>query len=713
MYVYMKYMGICVQLIDKIINNLEKCEKNSSLGVLFIVIFGFLSILFIVLGILTEGTTFHVFFADRNDSFMDYFNSVMYSSDLPYSKYTIIYPPLITIIYGIIGNFTIPDIVNDFGPTIAHNLRNSQMGLMSFCFVSFVSFILLNNFLKKLCYDKSICSMLSLLLISSYPVIFSLERGNCIIISIVFLLFFLNNYQSKSKWLRILSYLCLAISMGIKIYTILFSLLILRERDYKGFIICYSVTIIAFFIPFIFTDGNIYSLVHNIFGYVGGTSETRSFMDIKSVLGYLNSFISEKTRYMLQYMLLGALYLSTLIIVWFSSISKWKVLTLLCVAVSIGMGTGAIYNLAFYLIPLTVFIFEEKELNKENIFYLILFILILSWIPCVPQYSKVIESIHTLPQFIFATLIIVEGWKNIFQNKLIDNIKKVRNSDFKNILPTLVLSTLIVVVSFAPSLTPERGYAEITNNGDNVIEKYEEDNKIYFSYDCTSGLFKCPLSQSIWKSNVVEYIITTENGFIGSNEVMYVNSMGNIVGYHFSTGVTGWLGQGEVKIICDDGPEIVWHYEDYLFIPSVDGSYTYFSTTNLPEPIFTNGIDNLYSTGYCDKNNAILSLNGNKIKLNGIETPATISLKNEKTGYMGVYKMNSSIESTSILISDGEDTHITNYIVPLKIIAQKELSTKEKAFLQYAIMSLLIMCGIGIVFIMFISKGENNEQNKC
>ena len=121
----------------------KKCEEilvDKSPSRLFILVFSVLLGIFVLCGILTGGESIRqTLFVDSHDTFMDFFNSVMYSSDYPYHKYHDIYPPLITLFYGLIGHFTIPWLYPYFGLNsnfiegdIAFQLRNSQLGLLFF-----------------------------------------------------------------------------------------------------------------------------------------------------------------------------------------------------------------------------------------------------------------------------------------------------------------------------------------------------------------------------------------------------------------------------------------------------------------------------------------------------------------------------------------------------------------------------------------------------
>ena len=63
--------------------------------------------------------------------------------------------------------------------------------------------------------------------------LFALERGNSILLAVVFLLVFLWGYQAENKIFQYLSFCALGAAAGIKISPALFGLILLSERRYK------------------------------------------------------------------------------------------------------------------------------------------------------------------------------------------------------------------------------------------------------------------------------------------------------------------------------------------------------------------------------------------------------------------------------------------------------------------------------------------------
>lgn len=108
---------------------------------------------------------------------------------------------------------------------------------------------------------------LLLCLCLSGPFLFILQRGNNIIVPIVLAFFFLNNYESKSGLLRELAIVALAVATAMKMYPVLFGLLLLRQGDRAYTLRAILYGVLAMFVPFLVYDGltDIGHFIQNIF----------------------------------------------------------------------------------------------------------------------------------------------------------------------------------------------------------------------------------------------------------------------------------------------------------------------------------------------------------------------------------------------------------------------------------------------------------------
>jgi hypothetical protein len=388
-----------------------------------------------IMGMLVAGFVSHgeairsMLFTNKQDIFMDYFNSIQYGLE-PYSK-QVIYPPLINIVYALLGHF-------NMDVQAATENRMTQTGMIIFTFYNILVYGGLIWVIMKIkngsSYEKAGSIILALL---SLPFIYAFERGNSIILSLVFTLCFLRYYESENNKIKYISFLCLAIAASIKISPAIFGMLLVKERRYKDACICACIGVAVFMVPFLFTDGNIFILLNNI------SSTTEAFQGTfiddsgnKVLMGqgmYVNLLNTSKflgrlfnSNYINAAVIgnMGLFLLGLLGIIMNNTLEKWKTVGILSGLIVLCTGFSAIYNLTYLLIP-ALFFFNKERYEKMDYIYVFLFLGI-----CIPfvnvklgifniffsdiypmRISTFIESISLL---VFMILLVVETYISFF-----------------------------------------------------------------------------------------------------------------------------------------------------------------------------------------------------------------------------------------------------------------------------------------------------------
>ncbi len=108
--------------------------------------------------------------------------------------------------------------------------------------------------------------LIALAVVLSQPVLFSIERGNSIIITSCFVLFYLFNYDSENKYLKELALVSLAIATALKMTPVFLGVLLLYNKQWKDALRTVIYGAIFFFVPFLFFKGgfgNVPLLVRN------------------------------------------------------------------------------------------------------------------------------------------------------------------------------------------------------------------------------------------------------------------------------------------------------------------------------------------------------------------------------------------------------------------------------------------------------------------
>lgn len=252
-----------------------KRQKNSALAkrrttstdllILFCSIFIFGIVLCIVLAVASKGSSFRGMLFHNGvytDWFMDFFNSIRDSAaSNVYSERNSIYPPLAVAFFRLLGRM-LPYAEVALDPRDNYDMQKSQSCLMIYLFYTLIVVIATYRIVYKKAFDgkyessydkktRRIAAIFSFLTIFSYPLMYCMERGNIVSLAVAFTAFFVFFRDSESKAIREISYICLALAAGLKLYPAIFGLLLLFDKKYKEAIRLVVYGILAVVIPFI------------------------------------------------------------------------------------------------------------------------------------------------------------------------------------------------------------------------------------------------------------------------------------------------------------------------------------------------------------------------------------------------------------------------------------------------------------------------------
>jgi len=401
-------------------------ERNPVLTLLLTILIVFF-LVFVIAAVITGGdSVLGIFFYDRKDTFMDFFNSVMHAQEGPYDNWHVIYPPLIVVFYSIVGRFMIPYVETKPGELLSFALRNTQMGLLTYVFITLMTVFVLYLVVSRLMEERGIRKELvfAFLVFLSFPLVYAFERGNSIILALVFCFAFLLGYRSENKYVRYASYIALGIAAGIKLYPAILWLLILRDRNYKESAICFAIVSAVLLLPFIFTDGTPLTLVHNVFTYTG-SPDTYGFANLNQLIfGVFRDLIGVAvgTVQIISYAVIGIFTLLSFIVILFDKEMKfWKVVTLLGCNLVLGLGVGGIYQMLYMLPAVLLFLNAERTLSRENLFYLVSFALVFALVPGIMPFdilpSPIIGSFKAAILILISAALLREGLGRLWRKR--------------------------------------------------------------------------------------------------------------------------------------------------------------------------------------------------------------------------------------------------------------------------------------------------------
>lgn len=318
--------------------------------------------LFLLMNCITQGAaTLTVLFTDINDNYMDFFHSLIDAACVnPYTERHVIYPPLCYTLYGLFGHM----IPADDYLSGSFYIRSTLAGMFSFGCYLFLSLAALCFFTvqyarKLRVYDPWLIIMLML----SAPMLYTVQRGNFIMLTVACLTAFLCYKDDESCLKRQFGFLMLAVAANIKMYPAVFGLLLVSEKRWRDCFFCLVYGVALFVLPMLCYGGlsNIPVLFGNIMRTTGNFSirlGTRvdlgclmSFLSAKGILSGLFSLLQGK-------MLLWGTGL--LLLCYACMDTEWKRMLCLTIICTFIPGFSYMYNL-LYLFPLLLVTIRQNS----------------------------------------------------------------------------------------------------------------------------------------------------------------------------------------------------------------------------------------------------------------------------------------------------------------------------------------------------------------
>ena len=373
-----------------------------------------------------RGDNFHqIFHADVQDIFMDHFNVVsLYTVCDPYESYLNSYPAFVNIILEIFAHFIPYNYRDSLSP---HELRENQYAMMVFLIYLLLCIWAFSSCIKvKMKFDNITDSIFTLSMLLSYPMLFTLERGNIIILAFIFTLFFVFFRNSNHKIVREISYIFLAFAASIKIYPAFLGLFLIKEKKIKDTIRLLIYGIFTFFAPFFVMFDGITSIKYMLKGLFEVVTYDRGCGYQYSLSNFF-TIVSKITKIEIPTIIttiLLCIVMTCLIVSFFVVKEEWKQVLALILPMILLPGFSAAYVLIFLFIPFSLFI--SKIYNQENIVFIdklyaflffVIFAPFLSFV--LPQFSNDIYvftcgmMIHYIALMGFIFLLVKESFYNL------------------------------------------------------------------------------------------------------------------------------------------------------------------------------------------------------------------------------------------------------------------------------------------------------------
>lgn len=372
--------------------------------------------------LVTRGESFKtILHGDENDMFMDFFNTIYYTKDgTPYQT-GVIYPPLAELFLYFLSLIIPKDIM----ASGAFGVRASQIGIMLYTVYTTITtsifVLMIYKFKRGHSVERITLVFISLL---SFPYIFQLERGNILLIAVLFSMVFIFFKDSKSKAMRELAYIFLAIAAGIKIYPAVFGLLLIQEKRYKDAIKTMIYGIAFAILPFAFFGGT--SSISQLFKNFRKYTELFQnlgygfFLDIKNTVMMVFHIFDNTQPYTVQIgIYITFIFVAFALMSLFYTKENWKKIAICTLLLIAAPGGSVVYTLLFMTAPLILFLDSKLQRRKLDYAYVALYVMMfVPWTYGARNFVPKLASYYTTGLFTlyvkFAviamlTLLIVEG----------------------------------------------------------------------------------------------------------------------------------------------------------------------------------------------------------------------------------------------------------------------------------------------------------------
>lgn len=451
-------------------------------------------LIYIIYSVIQSNSYYRVLlFGVGSDTFMDFFNSCRDAAQGMgcYTERHVIYPPMANLFYKFCNHF-ITDNYLDTDIWDKFKILDQPSNMMVYVFITAIFLgiiiLLLNEFIEG---SKLFKSVTALALIATYPMIYTIERGNIIIIAFLLVLVFVMYYDSDNKWLSEFACICLALAASIKMYPAMYGLMLIIAKKYKQAIRTVVYGVLMFVLPFgaygwfkgmkIWKDNIVgFSQIHSLEINFAGVTSAKStlYIAVYKLTGKYG--LNVYGDYILSVVVIFALILAVILLK--KNYQKYIAMVVLLDCIP---GAGGAYTFIFLIIPL-VMMLKEKKIRLYD--YLYFFVIMGMFVPhALPLkfemgYVSTNYGIEGL-EILFLFLLVVA---DLIYTVIVERINKNNNNPSKKILKekkakkvVATMAVTVIALSFVVNTMGATVYADESSEDSYYSEILEIDGVTY------------------------------------------------------------------------------------------------------------------------------------------------------------------------------------------------------------------------------------------
>jgi len=319
-----------------------------------------------------------VFFARMNDFLADYTNTTGYSAyRSPYDNTAYVgfqhkqYPPLAYVLFWIVSRFSTQMetyYANDYFLNMYHEPLFLFMMMLFYIGCGIAIFELVKANLKG---SRGLRTMVATAAMLSFPVLYTIERGNNIILVSILTMVYLFYYESEHRIAREIALVSLALASALKLTPAVLAILLVYRKRWADAVKVVIYALLLGILPFLFFDGGLPKQFPLWIRNLQLSAQAYSPFDGISISGVFGFFypgdigietVLGRAVLIINYVICGLL-------LWFSAyyVHRWeKALALTLVMVSISGQSGR-YGLLYFL-PFMVMFLNVKSHTYTDLF---------------------------------------------------------------------------------------------------------------------------------------------------------------------------------------------------------------------------------------------------------------------------------------------------------------------------------------------------------